>query len=197
MCSSHAIFLDRDGTIVKDTGGILYKKNIEFLFGLKEFLLNALKLKYKIIMITNQTSVSKGLISYTKMKETNNYLLRKIDKIVGVNSVFDGIYICPYHPNAQVKKYKADPEDRKPKPGMLIKAQKDMQLNFKKCLMVGDRVSDIVAGNLVGCETVLLDGNFNNHKMIKTNLNFSSEMIRPNHNVKSLKDIIPIMEKFL
>jgi len=194
MDLNQALFLDRDGTIIKDCEGALTEDSIEFIYGLKDFLLAALEKKYKIIMVTNQTAVSKGLISYLDMVEINNLLLKKIDNLIGVRKVFDEVFICPYHPDAQIKKYKIDSEDRKPKAGMLIKAEKKMHLNLSKCIMVGDRVSDVVAGNIVGCTTIMLKGNPNSENMIKTNLDYSQKMLIPNYNVAQLTEIIPIME---
>ncbi len=145
-------------------------------------------------MVTNQTSVSKGLISFSEMKKTNDILLQKINAFIG-QKVFDGVFICPFHPDASVKKYKLDSEDRKPKPGMFLKAKEKLSLNLRKSIMVGDRVSDIVAGNLVGCTTVLKVNKFSNLKMIKTDLIYSSEMETPDFRVNNLLEIIRIMDE--
>ena len=94
-------------------------------------------------MISNQTVVSKGLLTYDEMLFLNNKIIQKIDKLLN-KKVFDAIYLCPYHPNAQVKKYRRDSKYRKPKPGMLIKAKEKFNISFHKSFMIGDRVSDII-----------------------------------------------------
>lgn len=196
MDTNHALFLDRDGTIINDCEGVLHEKNILFEEGLKDFLEIALKKNYFIIMVSNQTSVSKGLISYEKMNNINNILLLRINDLLGQN-VFNEVFICPYHPDAQVLKYRINSEDRKPKPGMFFKAQKRLNINLKNSIMVGDRVSDIVAGNLAGCKTVLKINKFSNLKMITTNLKYSKEMEQPNYKISKLREMITIMENLI
>ena len=194
MTSDHALFLDRDGTIIEDCEGALSSDKIKFEKHFFDFIKYVIKKKYKIVMVTNQTSVSKGLISFSEMKKTNDILLQKINAFIG-QKVFDGVFICPFHPDASVKKYKLDSEDRKPKPGMFLKAKEKLSLNLRKSIMVGDRVSDIVAGNLVGCTTVLKVNKFSNLKMIKTDLIYSSEMETPDFRVNNLLEIIRIMDE--
>ena len=196
MKFDHALFVDRDGTIIKDCEGALNKSNIEFEHGLEIFLRFAIKKKFRIVMVTNQTAVSRGLISMNKMIETNSFLTSKIDKLLG-QKVFDEIFICPFHPDAQISQYRLDSDDRKPKPGMIFKAQKKLNLNLKKSIMVGDRISDIVSGNLAGCTTILKINKFSKLKIIKSNLKYSKEMEIPNYKVNKLLEIIPIMEKLV
>lgn len=193
MNYNKALFLDRDGTIIEDCDGALKEENITFKRDLREFLLKALERRFIVIMITNQTAVSRGLTSYSNMKKINDLLLNKIDCLVG-SKVFSKVFICPYHPDAQIKRFRKDSYYRKPKPGMLIKAKDKLNLDLKKSILVGDRVSDIVAGNIAGCKTVLLSGTENSTDMIKTDLNYSEKNTIPDYNVDKLCDIIPIME---
>lgn len=196
MSDDHALFLDRDGTIIKDCEGALIESNIRFEDGLKDFIRFAIEKKFKIIMITNQTSVSKGLFSFSQMIKMNNIVLKRVNDLLK-QEVFNEIFICPFHPNAQVLRYKLDSEDRKPKPGMLLKAQKKLNLNLNKSIMVGDRVSDIVAGNLAGCKTVMKINNYSSLKMITTDLKYSKNMTVPDYKVNKLIEIIPIMDSIL
>ncbi len=193
MSLNKALFLDRDGTIIFDCCGVLKVEKIELKIGLKNFLLKALDNKYKIVMVTNQTAVSKGLTSYSKMKKVNDILISKINDLVG-QVVFSDVFICPYHPMAQIKRFRTDSYFRKPKPGMLIKARNQLNVDLKKSILVGDRVSDIVAGNLAGCSTVLLSGNKHSDEMIKTNLKFTKKDMMPDYKVDRLDDIINIMD---
>ena len=193
MSFNKALFLDRDGTIIEDCNGVLNVDDIIFKMGLKEFLLKALERGFIIIMITNQTAVSRGLTTYSHMKKINDILLNQIDCLVG-SKVFSKVFICPYHPDAQIKRYRKDSYFRKPKPGMLIKAKEKLNLDLKNSIFVGDRVSDIVAGNIAGCLTVLLSGTNNSSKMINTDLDYAEENTIPDHKVDKLLDIISIME---
>ena len=194
MKYDHALFLDRDGTVIEECEYLLSENNIKIEKGLKELLLYSLKKKFKIIMVTNQTVVSRGLLTYEQMEHLNDIIIKKVNSLLGQNS-FHGVFICPYHPDAQVLKYKYDSEDRKPKAGMLKKARDRFKINFKNSFMVGDRVSDIVAGNSVCCTTILKVNKFSKLKMIKSDLKFSKELTVPDYKVEGLDEIIPIMEK--
>jgi D-glycero-D-manno-heptose 1,7-bisphosphate phosphatase len=196
MNFDHALFLDRDGTLIKDCNGILTESKIEFEDGLEDFINHALKTRFKIIMVTNQTAVSKGLMTYSEMDRINNIVIKKMEKLLG-SKIFNAVFICPFHPDAQIKEFRYDSEDRKPKPGMLIKAKKKFNISFNKSIMIGDRISDVVAGNIVGCKTVIKINEFSSLRIIKTNLKYSNEMIKPDYTVNHLKEIIPIMDTIL
>ena len=141
MTFDHALFLDRDGTIIEDCEGALSLDKIKFEEHLFDFISYAIKRKFKIVMVTNQTSVSKGLITFSEMKKINNILLRKINDLVG-QKVFDSVFICPYHPDAFITKYKLDSEDRKPKPGMLIEMSYKKNIDLSSSLFIGDSSRD-------------------------------------------------------
>ena len=188
-----ALFLDRDGTVINDKENLFYTKDIKFIDGIFDLLLAAKERSYKIILVTNQTIVSKGLQNYSEMKKINNIILDKINFQIGIKA-FDDVFICPFHPNANVKKYKFDSYFRKPNPGMIIKAQIKFNINLSASLMVGDRKSDIIAGNSVGCKTVMIKGKFNNSKLIETSLKTSPDLCVPDYKVKNLKEIINIMD---
>ena len=193
MNNDHALFLDRDGTLIKECNGLINESQIEFEDGLKEFLSHAINKKIKIIMISNQTVVSKGLLTYDQMLFLNNKIIQKIDKLLN-KKVFHDVYLCPFHPDAQVKKYRRDSKYRKPKPGMLIKAKEKFNISFQRSFVVGDRVSDIICGNLVGCKTILKLSEFSSARLIKSNLKYLPETKKADYEVNSLKDIIPILD---
>lgn len=196
MVYDRGLFLDRDGTLVKECNGLLNESQIEFEDGIKEFLSYAINKKFKIIMISNQTVVSKGLLTYDEMLNLNNKILQKIDKLLQTK-VFDDVYLCPYHPDAQVKKYRHDSKYRKPKPGMLIKAKEKFNISFQRSFMIGDRISDIISGNLVGCRTILKLSEFSSTRLIKSELKYLPEMTKADYEVNNLKDIIPIMDSLI
>ncbi len=188
-----ALFLDRDGTIIIDKGVNLNPNKIIFIEGLFQLLEAAKKRSFKIIVVTNQTVVSKGLKTYREMKILNDIILNRIKIKMGFN-VFDRVYFCPFHPNANINRFRFDSYYRKPQPGMLFKAQGKFNLDLKNSLMVGDRISDIVAGNLAGCKTVMIKGKHNKSKIIESSLKIQIETIKPNYRVNKLVDIIPIMD---
>jgi D-glycero-D-manno-heptose 1,7-bisphosphate phosphatase len=137
-----AFFLDRDGVINKDIGYLSKISQFKWLFGAKR----AIKLlndhKYKVIVISNQAGVAKGHIKPKFLKELNLWINKSLSKN---NARIDRFYYCLHHIDGKVKRYKFDSYDRKPKPGMLLKAIKRYDLNIKDCFMIGDRKKDFLA----------------------------------------------------
>ena len=154
-----ALFLDRDGVIncvVKNEKGeydspqsvdqVSLVKGIENLIGWANA--NAVK----VVEITNQPAVAKGKVSM----EISNEIEEKIDKLLKDNSVrIDNKYICYHHPKGVVSELTTDCECRKPKPGLLIQAAKELDIDLNKSVFLGDRDWDVLAGKAAGCKTVL------------------------------------------
>jgi len=146
-----AIFLDRDGTINFDPGYIKNPDEVYLLDGVAE---GIRKLKdqfgFKIIVISNQAGVSKGLMTIQDV-ENINYKINNLLSNHGTS--IDYFYYCPFHPDY-------DPPDksecRKPSPKMIFKAAKDHQINLNNSYMIGDRASDIEAGINANLKSVLL-----------------------------------------
>lgn len=132
------IFLDRDGTLNKDSGYTYLYENWEWLPGAQHALKLLSLLGLKLVVVTNQAGIAKSL--YTK--EDVDELHKKIDEILSADGVIiSGWYHCPHHPD-----YTGPCECRKPEPGLLLKAAKDLNLDLSISYMVGDKLSDIEAG---------------------------------------------------
>ncbi len=149
-----AIFLDKDGTLIPD---VPYNVNPD-LITLKNGVIEGLKLLknngYILAVISNQAGVARGYFKYNeleKVKEKLNLLLKK----EGIE--IDAYYFCPHHPLGKVAEYSVACDCRKPEPGMILKAAKDLQIDTKKSWMIGDILNDVEAGNKAGCKTILLD----------------------------------------
>ena len=140
------IFLDRDGTLNPDPG---YINNI-LDYNFYDFTLPALKMMSKnynrFCIVTNQSGVTRGLIRINSLHSINEFIKEKFSE--NSISLLD-IYMCFDHPdNASL--------NRKPGPGMFLKAKKEYNLKLSKCLMVGDSISDMEAGINLGMETMLV-----------------------------------------
>lgn len=147
-----AIFLDRDGVINIDKGHVHTIKDFVFYKDVFKALLLIPK-EYKIIIVTNQAGIAKGLYTEKQFLELTEWMLKKLkDKGIKI----DKVYHCPHHPEGTIEKYTKVCNCRKPKPGMLKKAQKDFNLNLKQCWLIGDKMTDIKAGRTVGCKCILL-----------------------------------------
>lgn len=137
-----AIFLDRDGTINEDKG---YTYKIEDLVILPKVVegLKLLQKKFLLIVVTNQSGVERGYYSEKDMGNFNNYLYLILAK-EGV--YIDDFYYCPY----------LEGECRKPNIGMLIRAQRDWNIDISRSYVIGDKESDILTGKRVVCKTILI-----------------------------------------
>ena len=145
-----AIFLDRDGVINEERKD--YVKNIDE-FKLIKNSLNAIKfLKEKnflVIIITNQSAINRGLLSIERLNEIHESLINKLGEL---NSSLDGIYFCPHKPEENCL-------CRKPKPGLILKAAKEHDIDLKNSCMIGDSQKDILAAKNAGCKGILLKKN--------------------------------------
>ncbi len=186
-----AVFLDKDGVVTVDKDNIESLTKMEFLPGIADAIAVFRKRGYMIFIVTNQPIVARGTI-------TEDELVRYLDRIppllkkMNKDALIDKIYYCPHHPHADVKKYRTNCDCRKPKPGMLLQAAEKFNVDLKKSFMVGDRISDIIAGYLAGCRTIQCLTGKENVKMIETDLKIPDN-IKPDFMVKEiceLKDII-------
>ena len=153
-----AIFLDRDGTINKYVGFLRKEEEFELLHGVAEAVKKINESGYLAIVVTNQPVIARGEVTFSELENIHN----KMETLLGKDGAYlDGIYFCPHHPHSgyegEVKELKIDCDCRKPKPGMLLKAAEDLNIDLSQSYMVGDGENDIKAGKAAGCKTVLLN----------------------------------------
>ena len=139
-----AVFLDRDGVIIVDANLITRIGQIKVIEGVPEAMTRLKLAGFLLIIISNQPVVARGLISEEEVKALNNEIENIILKFGGPQ--FDGFYFCPHHPNANLENYRILCDCRKPAPGMLLKAASEKGIDVKRSFMVGDRITDIIAG---------------------------------------------------
>ena len=148
-----AIFLDRDGVIVRDGDG-LGPRDLEVLPGAASAIRAARAAGYLAIVVTNQTVVARGTMSEGEVRATN---ARLGAALAAEGAKIDAFYFCPHHPNATLAAYRAACDCRKPRPGMLLAAARDWEIDLGESVMIGDRPSDVVAGKRAGCRTILVE----------------------------------------
>jgi D-beta-D-heptose 7-phosphate kinase/D-beta-D-heptose 1-phosphate adenosyltransferase len=141
-----ALFLDRDGIINEDTGFVIKTEDFVFRPGIFEFLSSVQALGFLLIIITNQSGIARGLYTEEDYNKLNDYMLRELSAR-GIR--IDKVYHCPYHEIAH-ERYSAYEFDRKPHPGMILKAQHEFNIDLSKSVMVGDRPSDAGAALSAG-----------------------------------------------
>lgn len=152
-----AVFLDRDGTINKYVGFLRNIDEFELLDGAVEAIKKINASGYLAIVVTNQPVIARGEVSFEELERIHN----KMETLLGKEGAYlDAIYFCPHHPHkgyeGERPELKFDCNCRKPKPGMLLKAAQDFNIDLAQSWMIGDGENDIRAGQNAGCRTALI-----------------------------------------
>ena len=152
-----AIFLDRDGTINKYVGFLRDINELELIDDVSKAIKMINQSGYLAIVVTNQPVIARGEVTWEELNEIH----RKMETLLGKDGAYiDGIYICPHHPDkgfeGERPEYKFDCDCRKPKPGLLLQAAKDFNINLSQSYMIGDSERDVEAGKAAGCKESLL-----------------------------------------
>lgn len=149
--AERAVFLDRDNTLIDDPGYLSDPEGVHLLPGVEQALKMLAAAGYKLVVVTNQSGIARGMLTEDTLARIHNAMKRKLSER---GAYLDAIYYCPYHPDGTVEEFAADSEDRKPRPGMLLRAAREMNLDLSGSWMIGDSPRDIGAGQQAGCRTV-------------------------------------------
>ena len=142
-----ALFLDRDGVINVNRGYVHNIDNFEFTDGIFEVTRAAHSFGYKLIVITNQSGIGRGYYSEKQFLKLTEWMCKQF---LNEGAPIEKVYFSPFHPTKGIGKYKKNDLSRKPHPGMIYQAQRDINLNLKNSILIGDNVSDIQAGMAAG-----------------------------------------------
>lgn len=150
-----AIFLDRDGTINKYVGFLRKVEQFELLNGVSKAIKEINQSEYLAVVVTNQSVIARGEVTYEGLQKIHN----KMETLLGKEGAYlDRIYYCPHHPNSgfegEIKELKVECDCRKPKLGLLLQAERDLNIDLEQSWMIGDSDSDILAGEVAGCKTI-------------------------------------------
>ena len=160
--TNKALFLDRDGVINEDYGHVYQINKFHLIENIETLIRKANENHFKVIVVTNQAGIGKQFFSENDFHTIINYMK---DFFLKKGCFVDAVYYCPYHPTEGIGKYLKNSSDRKPNPGMLLRAQKDFNLDMSKSILIGDNISDIEAGKNASVKTnILLDKNNNKIK---------------------------------
>lgn len=177
------LFLDRDG-IINVEKNYLYKiEDFEFINDTLDLIKKAKELGYEIIVVSNQAGIAKG--KYTlKDLEINDKWLK--EQFLNMGTPLLDTFYCPNHKDGIIEEYAKDSYDRKPNPGMLLKAKEKYDIDMDNSIMIGDRFSDILAGyNAHVKRLILLEADYNYRDFKKEDFPFVKYEI-----VKSIKEIV-------
>ena len=183
--SNKAIFLDRDDTLIQDPGYIDSPEQVKLLDGAAEALAELSSMGYKLVVVSNQSAVARGLVT----KKVLDKIHERLEELLMEKGVrLDGIYYCPYHVDGVVEKYRKESLDRKPNPGMLLKASEEMDIDRSNSWMIGDKDHDVEAGQQAGCKTILIDHPVHDQKPVEFNSN-------PDYKAVNMKEAVNIIKK--
>jgi len=193
--TSWAVFLDRDGVLNELVfyreqglvGSPLSAKQLRVMPQAAETVKGLHALGAKIIVISNQPGVAKKQFSYRELLKMN----AKIKKELGKKGAFlDAEYYCLHHPNSLIRKYRKVCDCRKPKPGLLLRAAEEHDLDLKESFFVGDSLIDVKAGRSAGVRTVLV-GTMTD----LLNRVIEEEDARPDFVVSKLSDVVELVRR--
>ncbi|HZX20328.1 MAG TPA: HAD family hydrolase [archaeon] len=175
---NQAVFLDRDGVIIKEKHHLSKINDVEIIFGAAEAI-KKLNKKFLVLVVSNQSVVARRISTSAEVKKINSYISKKLSK---EGAKIDAFYFCPHHPLISGKC-----DCRKPEIGLLLKAKNKFKLDFSESFLVGDKTLDIKTGENAGCKTILVKtGYAGKDKEYKVN---------PDHTSKNLLDAAKIMLK--
>lgn len=150
-----ALFLDRDGVINVDRGYVSRIEDFEWIEGAAEAIASFNRLGWWVFVVTNQSGVARGLYTEADMEALHSWMQVELQQRGGH---IDRIYHCPFHEEGLIERYRKDSYDRKPRPGMLIRAMTDFPVIRERSFLIGDKAADLEAAKAAGVEGFLFSG---------------------------------------
>jgi len=148
-----ALFLDRDGVVNVEIGYLHRIEDVEFVPGIFSLCRTAMRLGYRLVVVTNQAGIARGYYSEADFAALTEWMR---GELLAEGVELDAVYYCPYHPEHGIGEYRREHEDRKPGIGMLQRAVREFGVSLADSVMVGDRCSDIAAANSAGLRQAFL-----------------------------------------
>lgn len=149
------LFLDRDGVINKDVSYLYKIEDLQWVDGAKEALKLAYDAGYDLIVVTNQSGVARGYYKESDVQILHDYMGNELDK---AGAPILRFYYCPHHKDGTVERYAVDCDCRKPKPGMLLQAIKEYNVDPSESFLIGDNVRDVESAEAAGVKGYLFTG---------------------------------------
>jgi D-glycero-D-manno-heptose 1,7-bisphosphate phosphatase len=153
MPGQRAVFLDRDGVIIDDVHYLARLDQVRLIPGAAMAIRRLNQAGIPVVVVTNQSGVARGLFPESIVPVVHAHL----SKLLAEDGAhIDRFYFCPHHPDKGIEPYVAACHCRKPQPGMLLQAAREMGLDLVRSWMIGDKLSDLHAGAAAGCRTILV-----------------------------------------
>ena len=150
-----ALFLDRDGVINVDHGYIFRREEFEWLVGAQTVIRRFNDMGWWVFVVTNQSGIARGYYTEEQMQALHDWMSAELG---ATGAHIDRIYHCPFHEDGTIPRYTRDSYDRKPRPGMLIRAMTDFPVIKERSLLIGDKQADLEAARAAGVRGFLFTG---------------------------------------
>ncbi|UCF78141.1 MAG: HAD family hydrolase [Candidatus Eiseniibacteriota bacterium] len=154
-----AIFLDRDGTIIEETGYISDPAKVKLLGNVASSIAHLNRLGVPVVVVSNQAGVARGLFTVEDIEAVNERLRQLL---AAQDASLDAVYYCVHHPD-----YDVECDCRKPRPGLLLRAAEELDIDLSRSFMVGDKLTDLQAGKAAGTSTVFVRTGFGSGELEK------------------------------
>ena len=176
--SRPALFLDRDGVLIEELEYLSEPERVRLIPGAAAAVRRANDAGWRVAVVSNQSGVARGLFPESALPHIHREVAERLAEEAG--AVIDGFYYCPHHPTTGQGIYRIDCDCRKPKPGMLLRAARELGIDLSKSWTIGDRLTDLQAGATAGCRTIL----------VRTGYGLSAGLNGPDPNV-NLAAVVP------
>jgi D-glycero-D-manno-heptose 1,7-bisphosphate phosphatase len=148
-----AVFLDRDGTVAEEVGYVNHVSRVRLLPGSAGALRRIRSAGFLAVVVTNQAGVARDYFEESLVGQVH----RRLEELLRAEGAsLDAIYYCPHHPREGAPPYRRECDCRKPRPGMLLRAARELDIDLSRSYMVGDGIVDVGAGRAAGATTILV-----------------------------------------
>lgn len=148
-----AVFLDRDGTLIEESGYLDRLERLVFFPYSVDAVRVLNRAGFLVVIVTNQAGIARGIVKESFVGEAHRHIATRL---AAGGARIDGFYYCPHYPTGTVEQYRTTCDCRKPAPGLLRRAAADLDIDLARSFVVGDRWHDLAAGQAVGARGVLV-----------------------------------------
>jgi D-glycero-D-manno-heptose 1,7-bisphosphate phosphatase len=183
-----AVFFDRDNTLIANEGYLGDPNGVVLVEGAADAIARAREMGYAVVVFSNQSGVARGMFAEEAVHAVNH----RMDEMLldeNAHAVIDRHEFCPFHPEATVERYRQDSDLRKPKPGMILQAERQLALDLSRSWVIGDAARDMDAGKAAGCRTILV----RNPTLPSSPAAMSIGSTMPDYEVTSLREAVEVI----
>jgi len=176
------VFMDKDGTLIEDVPYNVDPRRVRLANGAGEAIRLLSGAGYRLVVVTNQSGIARGYFTETELREVESHL---VGELTALGASLDGFYFCPHEPGG-VNEYGIVCSCRKPEPGLVLRAARELRVDLARAWFIGDTWMDVVAGRRAGCRTIMVGPEHRDaHEL--------PDSKRPDHAVSDLLDAARII----